>query len=406
MTSIFSPFIKFELCEDLVSVINCIITPYKSSSADANIYSIESKKTVRSERRVSKKSSFDDERLSDIVNRNISPLLYGILKKTNPNVSYNIALGTSRFDYIKYENGGYFDAHKDFVRIDNESQQQYTMLIGLSKDASNYSGSTVLWTKVDKTTQSEYDVLLNGPEGDPFFIETTLKYNLPKNLSSIKEIFASNKSTLKYIPNRINCMNRGKALIFKSDIIHSGEEYHSWYNPKELFMCIINIVGVENNLAERTDSVDKINNWLKDTQSKIIMFDQFEMSMLEMVLKYKLIPFQIIISSGEYLGKKFLDSYLKFLNLQSESDLTNRLNPNLLHQINSTLDEIYAKTKSKLNTRGRESHISQEIITSTSDLSKIANLEKIYFDLDHIVLLSLDNIIQIKNYFLNYYINE
>jgi hypothetical protein len=412
--SIFPEYIKFELCEDLIKTINDCIYPYKNNTLDASIYSLDLNKTIKSDRRVSKKSSFDDDKLKDIIQSSIYPLLYDKLSTSHPIASYNIALSTSKFDYIKYDNGGYFEPHKDFIKINNPSQQQYTMLLGLTKDGNNYSGCTVLWSKVTESSQSDYDILLNGPITDPLFHEVTSKYNLPKNLESIKKILDLNKSNLPYIPHRINCMNMGKALLFKSDIIHSGEEFYSWYNPKELFMCIINITGVENkfipiynpstNIDNQLDTNSyKINTWLNDKNSRIIMFDQFEMFMLKFSKHYRLIPFQIIVSSGEYNKKTFNDTYLRFLNLSSEPVLNqDDLNQDLLININQTLDEIYTKTKTKLNTRGRESHINSEVLSSTSNNTKVLNLNKVYFDLRHITEISVDNIIHIKNYFLNF----
>jgi hypothetical protein len=414
--SIFPEYIKFELCEDLIMTINDCIYPYKSNTLDASIYSLDLNQTIKSDRRVSQKSSFDDNRLKDIIQSSIYPLLYDKLTTSYPNASYNIALSTSKFDYIKYDNGGYFEPHKDFVRINNPSQQQYTMLLGLTKDNNNYSGCTVLWSKVTDSleSQSEYNILLSGPITDPLYIEVTAKYNLPKNHDLLKKILESNTSNIPYIPHRINCMNMGKALLFKSDIIHSGEEFYSWYKSKELFMCIINITGVEdkfipiNNPSTNIDTqLDnnsyKINLWLNDNNSQIIMFDQFEMFMLKFTKLHRLIPFQIIVSSGEYLKKSFNDTYLRFLNLYDEPVLNkDNLNQDLLININQTLDEIYTKTKTKLNKRGRETHMESEVLTSTSDNIKVLNLDGIYFDLSHISELRLDDIIKIKNYFLNF----
>ena len=420
MMSIFPEYIKFELCEDLIKTINECIIPYKSNTLDASIYSLDLNKTIKSERRVSQKSSFDDDRLKDIIQSSIYPLLYDKLSTSYPNASYNIALSTSKFDYIKYNNGGYFEPHKDFIRINNSSQQQYTMLFGLTKDNNNYSGCTILWSKVTDSleSQSEYDILLSGPITDPLYIKVTTKYNLPKNLESIKKILNLNKSNIAYIPHRINCMNMGKALLFKSDIIHSGEEFYSWYNPKELFMCIINITGVEDKFIPINNPSTKIDTWINDNNSQIIMFDQFEMFMLKFTKLHRLIPFQIIVSSGEYLKKSFNDTYLRFLNLYSEPVLNkddlnkddlnkddlnkDDLNQDLLININQTLDKIYTKTKTKLNIRGRETHMESEILSSTSNNTNVLNLDKVYFDLSHISELSVNDIIKIKNYFLNY----
>ena len=172
--------------------------------------------------------------------------------------------------------------HRDFVRINNPSHQQYTLLIGLSPDKNNYTGSTMLWFPVNETNQSDYDIL-NGEQfslSDPICKKILEKYNLPPSVDKIKEIF--NRSENKYIPYNINCMHSGKSLLFRSDILHSGEEFYSWYAAKELFMLTINITAVE----QKINTMDKIDMWLNDINNKIISFDEFDISMLDFVEKH------------------------------------------------------------------------------------------------------------------------
>ena len=198
----------------------------------------------------------------------------------------------------------------------------------------------------------------------------------------------------------------GKSLLFKSDIIHSGEEFHSWYKDKELLMLTINITGIENKMNDLNIN----NEFINDNMTNIIVFDEFDSFMPEFVTKYNLIPFQIIISSGEYNNKTFSDTYIKYFNLQS-SFISNDskeydINPNLVERINLILLEIYEKTKEKLNKRGRESHIDSHILEESTVMSKIDKLEGIHFNtpninIDKSLEDSNDIISRITNYVNN-----
>ena len=116
---VFPDFIKIDLCNELISKINNLMVQHKSNKKDAVIYSFIENKTVKSERRVSHKSSFYDKDLKTIVDTDICPLIYSILSSSDPNTLFNVSVGPQSFDYISYDNGGYFDMHKDFVRINN-----------------------------------------------------------------------------------------------------------------------------------------------------------------------------------------------------------------------------------------------------------------------------------------------
>ena len=162
---------------------------------------------------------------------------------------------------------------------------------------------------------------------------------------------------------------------------------------------IENLIENSNNIVESSKA--KINNWLSDKYSKIILFDSFEAFMCKFVEYYNLVPFQIIISKGEYNHKKFSNLYIKYLNLQDKDNFHNN-NNNILENINSTLIDIYAKTKEKLNTRGRETHISMEVVETTTDASSIDYLNKVQFNttnIDSIDYIEIDNYV---NNFITY----
>ena len=395
--SIFPEFIKIDLCDIFVDKINNIIDKYKTNVKDAVIYSLTENKTIKSDRRNSLKSSFQSEELKQLLNIHLCPLIYNILTKNN-NYEYDVSIGVQNFDYIKYDNGGYFDKHKDFVRINNSILQQYTMLIGLTKKSNN-SGCTILWFPLDDTNREDYNTIITGLETSidksQGYKDILIKYNLPNNLDSLKHLFKDTDT--KYMPFRINSYTSGKSLLFKSDIVHSGEEFYKWSDAKELCMVTINITGIKDETTIEPNSL-LLNN--PTNKSRFIMLDELDINMCKFVEQYKLIPFQIITSKGEYNGKTFSDTYIKYLNCQDtfEQDV----NTCILERINTTLVEIYEKTKEKLNTRGRESHIESKILEQSSDLSCIEKLNNINFCTNHIDFTYEDEIlIDINNYINN-----
>lgn len=404
--SIFPEFMKIELCDELIDKINNVIEKYKKDTSEAVIYSMIENKTIKSDRRVSHKKSFHSDDLKYYIDKYVCPLIYCMLKKEHTDTHFDIMIGTQAFDYIKYDNGGYFDKHKDFVRVNNNMTHQYSMLIGLTKDVNNYSrgGNTILWLPVDDSNKDDYEKLINFTKDDN--LDTIIKkYNLPNNIETIKKLLQTNN--MKYIPYYVNCFGYGKSLLFKSDIVHSGEEFYNIFNMKELLMITLNITGVANNNEEiknLSNYPDKINQWLNKEMHDIIIFDKFEYFMCKFAEDYKLIPFQIIIATGEYNNSKFNDIYIRYLNLQNkmEKDTTNC---NLLERINTILVEIYEKTKKKLNKRGREYHINSEILEESSDISILKNLEGIQFNTNHIICDDMYEI-KINNYVNNYYRNN
>ena len=430
-TTIFPEYVTLNICLNLVDEINNIISQYKSNVNEAVIYSLIEKKTVKSEKRKSSKTSFYSQELHELINTNICNLISSILKYEYPTAHFNVSIGTQIFDYIKYDNGGYFDIHKDFVRINNQNQCQYTLLLGLTdkKDICS-GGNTIIWIPVSQLNQADYDILMKATVFTQDVIMIAKKYNLPcyGDITNLTNLFEMNTSDQKYIPSRINSCEKGNALLFKSEMLHSGESFYDWYKAKELFGLTINITGIENipicheKLLNETHEAKPypsiICSWLNDDTDKIITFNTFENWMCDFVKQNQILPFQIIISSGTYNDKNFSDTYLKYINLDDTLtiDTLKDFNifsftgntPNLLEKINKTLIEIYSKTKDKLNTRGREAHIDSEINNITENIEQILPLENVIFNVSHINYTindttKLNNIsFDIQNYFLNW----
>ena len=335
----FPDYLTFELCDELVQKITNQVEGHKANAKEAVIYSLAEKTTMKSERRVSHKSSFQSLELRQLLHTFVSPLIYGRLGLglgLDREVAYDVAIGEQSFDYIKYDTGGYFERHTDFVRISNPFHRQYTFLIGLSKGY-HYSGNTVLWLPINSQNQDDYTSVEDGTAKDPI----AKKYNF----SSVKEMKALMDGP--FLPFRINASSKGKALMFKSDLMHSGEEFQNWYAAKELLMFTINVTGMPG-VPKGVSPLDRISEF--DLPQEIP----------------GLIPFQIIMANGEYNGKTFADIYLTFFTFLT----------GIPEQINTTLLDIYAKTKEKLNKRGRETHLASEILQSQSDLSERFHLLK------------------------------
>ena len=210
---------------------------------------------------------------------------------------------------------------------------------------------------------------------------------------------------------------QGIGLLFQSGFLHSGEVFYEWYKPKELLSLVINITGITNtnlqiNQFEKNDILSNNNiiftSWLDDTSDKFIIFDEFESWMCsndsEIIFKYNLLPFQIIVSNGTYNNKIFSDNYLRYINLYENLEISNSNNINILDQINKTLIDIYNKTKINLNKRGRETHIASELINITNDNNDIKKLDGFRFNDDKIKSLTEQKnsiICEITNYYLN-----
>jgi hypothetical protein len=133
------------------------------------------------------------------------------------------------------------------------------------------------------------------------------------------------------------------------------------------------------------------------TSSKsIILFDEYKACFdLD-----NIIPFQIILCTGEYNDKKFTDKYLRFWNL--DKSINKPTNPTITQGISIELESIYQETKNKLNRRGRETLIESKLESAESDMSKFQYLNDISFN-NNLDINDLETIEQsIKNYWLNF----
>ncbi len=403
--TIFPDYIKLNLSNNLINQINTIINPFKSNVTDALIYSFVQEKNITSNKRKSLKTSFRSEELKNIIKQNIIPLIYSLLKSEFPNCYYNVEVGEQIFDYIKYDNGGYFEPHRDWVRVSSDQQTQYTLLIGLTEKEKYYtSGNTIIWIPVNYLNQHDYKVLIEPDVPNDLFKIVCYKYGLPVDSNQVKKLFDTNKSTQKCIPCKINTLTNGTGLLFQSNFLHSGEEYYGNCIPKELFSLTINITGIDsvqtpNPYINQDNFLSKyqipcehnmINSWLSDPDNKFILFDKFESWMCwnnsQFIRDYFLFPFQIILSSGSYNNKNFSDKYIRYGNLDTDINKIFDANSDsdLLEKINLNLNEIYDKTKSKLNTRGRETFIDGEVEEVQDNFDNLPNIDSMYFDLDFI----------------------
>ncbi len=430
--TIFPDYIKLNFSIGLVNQISQIVEQFKSQASEASIYSFVEGKNINSNRRKSLKTSFRSDELKSLLKQNILPLIYSILKSEYTDCYYNIDIGEQTFDYIKYENGGYFEPHRDWVRVSSEQQIQYTLLLGLT-EKENYcsSGNTIIWVPVNYLNQYDYKILVESESTNEQFKMVCYKYGLPVDINQVKILFETNKSNQKCIPCKISVLTQGFGLLFQSNFLHSGEEYYHWYKPKELLGLTINITGIQNfKLLESKLDVEgtegflikynipltytHIDLWLSNPDDKFILFEKFESWMCwnnsKFIHDYFLFPFQIIVASGTYNNKKFSDKYIRYGNL--ESDITNifkqesnlNLKSNdLLEKISQNLLEIYNQTKTKLNTRGRETFIEGVVEEEQDNLDKVSEIKKMYFNLEFVNSESKNKIrYNLENYLNNF----
>lgn len=424
--TIFPDYIKLNLSNSLVNQIVQLTEQFKSNATEALIYSFVEGKNINSNRRKSLKTSFHSPELKSLINQNIIPLIFSMLKSEYPNCNYSVEIGPQTFDYIKYESGGYFEPHRDWVRISSDQQVQYTLLLGLTDTQDyNLSGNTILWLPVNYLNQYDYKILLESESANEQFKMVCQKYRLPNDLIQVKTLFETNKSSQKCIPCKIFALKCGFGLLFQSNFLHSGEEYFHWYKPKEILGLTINITGIPNIKLDES-KIDilgtegfllkysiplthtHIDTWLTNPDDKFILFDQFESWMCwensKFVHNYYLFPFQIIISSGTYNNKKFSDKYLRYGNLESNiENIFNSQSDDLLKKISKNLSQIYNETKTKLNTRGREKFIEGVIEEESENLDKFIEIKDMSFNLNFVNQESKNKIkYNLENYINNF----
>ena len=326
----FPDFIDFKITEPIAEQLKQSIGNYINQTHPASIYSFVENKVVKSDKRKSEKKSFRDDIVESICSTHLIPLIKSLLESIYPSNEYNITVGSQHFDYIKYDSGGYFEPHRDFTRINSKQHQQYTVIIGLSQIKSLSSGHTILWFPVDSTNLMDWEDLTNPLTESKHLYS---KYQIPSwyNKNRIIEIFEENITINKFLPIFFSTLHTGNVLAFKSSLVHSGEKFYSNESAKELLTITINISCIENNV--NPDYKLNLNS------NSIILFDEYK----SFIDCNNIIPFQIILCSGEYNDKKFIDKYLRFWNL--DKSIYTPSNLTITQGISLSLEEIYQDTK-------------------------------------------------------------
>lgn len=361
MVNIFPNFLNLKVDNEFINEIDNLIEPLKLNTNKAKIYSFKENNVIESKQRESYKISFKHNQIFEIINNRFISTLQHIFYKKFKNY-YEISIGEQEFDYIQYKNGGYFEKHKDFVRINNNYFQQYTLLFGLSELNYYEGGSTILWFPLNDENKEDYNILKNNNDFTSLS-KIFKKYNIPfynfENLLDRRNLILN--ENLECIPMYFNVLKKGEALLFRSDIIHSGEKF--WGNKeKELLMITINITGIE--------KFDYIYSLLNENEP-IKIYNKFEHWMIDYSKNNKIIPFQIIKCRGIYNDKEFNDNYIRYWNFNKNIDVIlqdDYINKNsLLINLSNTLQEVYNITKNKLNTRHRETLIDSEVVERNMD---------------------------------------
>ena len=335
MPNIFPTHIEFSINENVVNIVNNEINKYKYDTKKAVVWSISQNQNIISESRDSHKTSFNSEKLTKTLNHLIIPQIYNKLAEYNSNGHYNIQIGDQLYDYVKYNNGGYFETHRDFVRINSEQQCQYTMIIGLShqsydsKATKTSNGSTLIWLPIDtEELKSHHNIILNefakcnkidNSENNinhthtEEYLQVISKYNIPSSYTII-DIINLLESHQNYFPYFSNAYEMTKVLLFKSELYHSGEKYFSEQNKsKEILVVTLNITGTEN-----IKESEQIEMFINDSKQKFIVFNKFCPEQIEWCIKYNLLPYQIILNDGMYKYQDFSEKIIRYFNLNRE----------------------------------------------------------------------------------------
>ena len=150
---------------------------YKNKFKDSTVYIAETKKEAISSKRSSQTSTFNDEKIRELVQNNVVPILN---KDCN---SCYFTVPNYHQDWVKYSVGGEFKIHTDFVKYHYKDMKTYTMLIGLKNTESG--GETNLYLPYKK------------------------KRNKRQRRQRRKVTFSEG-------------INPGGILCFQSDLLHSG----------------------------------------------------------------------------------------------------------------------------------------------------------------------------------------
>ena len=277
---LFPNFLTINIDDKLVESINNIIEKYKKDVKPSVVYSNVLKKNIESDRRKSFKNTFIDEKLKQLLENNLINNIIDNLKKQNSNNEYIVTIGDQEFDYIFYEENGYFDSHTDFVRINNDNQCQYTLLIGLtSEEIKIYNdGKTIIWIPIDENNRNEYNYLSNGLNNNNLDIKNELESNYGLNINNNSNYIIINKYLLDAkskplgIPYGFDCHYQGNSLLFKSNLIHCGELVKK---KKELLMITINIIGITNDEIDPKIKLVTNDNKIYELQKSLLLNTMF-----------------------------------------------------------------------------------------------------------------------------------
>lgn len=86
-------FIQLKISEELIDHINQIISKYKSNVKDAVIYSLIENKPMKSDQRLSLKTSFNDLELSKLLYNQIILIVKKLLNDSYPGFKFEVEIG-------------------------------------------------------------------------------------------------------------------------------------------------------------------------------------------------------------------------------------------------------------------------------------------------------------------------
>ena len=365
--------LQLKINDDLFDKLAGLVRPYKLLVKSALVYNISEHTAVLSDRRHSLKRDFNDADLHKLLNEELIPTIQTKLSQTCPGTSYDVSIGDQEFDYVRYENGGYFDLHHDFVRMSNPNHCQYTMLIGLTptEHIGNCSGGeTIVYVPVTSANQTDFDILsdivkLTKDKEDPYDFDVfqqialahgvteSYVYNLHINHYSKTIRLTDADGQIIGLPHLIKTYFSGDALLFKSELYHSGEIFRTSENDiaKECLMITINVTKSRNAIIN-TDESTLLQNWLDNESESCITFDQFDDWMIDFSSQRGLIPFQIVTTFGEIDGVPFNQKTVTHFNFDSSCndnllDQLDQPDVSILERITEILNQSYNSIKEK-----------------------------------------------------------
>lgn len=297
----------------------------------------------KSDDKLSYHQNFYNEKVIEILQERVLKVLENILNQGKGR--YYITINPKSLTYIKYANNGYFtDLDKSFKL----NKERYTLLIGLTNCNYYTGGKIILWFPVDQDTKDDYYILKYSDDYNllyQIFKKRNISHYNKENLfEKLKDIRDSIKDT-NFIPKYFDLLSKGKSLIFKGDIPHSGEKFLSFEKIKELLSVDIDIHYFENE---------------DDTLNDITLYPRFERWMVPFSNNVDVIPFQIILTKGTYNDQIFTYIFPRYYNFNNQFIIKNNIS--LKENLENTIDDISMTIKKKLNKRYREYHCSCEVL--------------------------------------------